>query len=973
MYMNNRKQISKSLKTLSILLAVLLCLAVSCGNTSSSSNNNAQTSTKSATSATVTAPLSIHRSVSISDTLSYAIDYEDGLITITFPKNLQIVDYFDAGFRLVQAKVPVLKSLVLESVSGNVAKLRCDKNLTEDKINSILDTLVSEMKAYLQTHASFSTIPLLKSEKNAAEAPSQKTEGSAAKGNTVEPKDTAATTVVAEEAKAQVEPVAVVKKMSLNNMGYDVYDDDVMALLEAYCNAKDFESFVSFFYMMDGDIPQEFMNAFAEYAEGIYDYALQTLCQREEYEKAIFVLKQIPTFRNSTIYIKALEGTLKKGDRGPAGGIIFYDKGFCSDGWRYLEGSGNKQSCVLGNTNDLYVNGTDIYRKGDCTRTEIGEGKRNTELLVKAIRDNANSDNTAPEEYAAQYCRNYVQNGYYDWYLPSCDELEALRESNCYPSLFKSGYDSVYEWSSSENYQDRSSFYYFTYDTKYYAGRGKANATPIRTVYLIDSPKFGRAAEALRKNNYAEAYEILTEFIQESSKEIIEYYHAEEARDYAKGMELFGSKKYSEALTYLERCPSYKNAASTIYICKNEPSYQAGKDYLEKGLHDEAAVCFANCLGYKDAKKLHEDYTKEKNEYKIGDKGPAGGVIVYDKGDYLDGWRYIEAAPQYLKYKYSDNDYIDSFQTYRGIGEGKFNTRSALNTKNRSYLAARACDDYSLNGYNDWFLPSLEEMKKVYSVMVRDLNQLPEGTYLTSTRYGENSKYVFYVNKYNYNSTYPDSEYVTSTYSVVPVRYVTKELQSNLTKAKAYLKAENYQGAKALLTGLEDKDKVLISPSEMDAVINYADLMTYVMKAKELLEEGNYSAAFKKLQELKTVNPRVATVTGANLLLDEYLKKVFSGITETMDKGMYAEAKEKLLSMKDLDNNLVGQYRIQDRIDYCDTQIYLMKAYDEMEGKNYSSAIALLQQLKETNSAVYDKYGCQTLLENCLIISSAKN
>jgi transcriptional regulator with XRE-family HTH domain len=31
--------------------------------------------------------------------------------------------------------------------------------------------------------------------------------------------------------------------------------------------------------------------------------------------------------------------------------------------------------------------------------------------------------------------------------------------------------------------------------------------------------------------------------------------------------------------------------------------------------------------------------------YKIGDTGPAGGLIFYDKGNNIGGWRYLEAAP----------------------------------------------------------------------------------------------------------------------------------------------------------------------------------------------------------------------------------------------------------------------------------------------------------------------------------------
>jgi TolB-like protein len=43
-----------------------------------------------------------------------------------------------------------------------------------------------------------------------------------------------------------------------------------------------------------------------------------------------------------------------------------------------------------------------------------------------------------------------------------------------------------------------------------------------------------------------------------------------------------------------------------------------------------------------------EPTTKSGANYKIGDWGPAGGIVFYDKGRISDGWRYLEAAPKEL-------------------------------------------------------------------------------------------------------------------------------------------------------------------------------------------------------------------------------------------------------------------------------------------------------------------------------------
>ena len=161
------------------------------------------------------------------------------------------------------------------------------------------------------------------------------------------------------------------------------------------------------------------------------------------------------------------------GDIGPAGGCVFYDKGEYSDGWRYLEVSPADLVLIAGapsvdysdpwydfgdttfvfgfyrkspNGDNLYVNDKTSYNENTCTGTEIGTGKKNTELLVNAMGNAAYSDNSGTEQtsaYAAKLCSDLVYNGYDDWFLPSIGELQVMFE-NLY------GFEYDYYWSSSE-------------------------------------------------------------------------------------------------------------------------------------------------------------------------------------------------------------------------------------------------------------------------------------------------------------------------------------------------------------------------------------------------------------------------------------------------------------------------------------------------------------------------------------------
>jgi hypothetical protein len=123
--------------------------------------------------------------------------------------------------------------------------------------------------------------------------------------------------------------------------------------------------------------------------------------------------------------------------------------------------------------------------------------------------------------------------------------------------------------------------------------------------------------------------------------------------------------------------------------------------------------------------------------YKIGDTGPGGGKIFYDKGNNSDGWRYLEAAPADVGGSPLSWDrgglgvYTDITGTGTAIGTGKANTALILQTL-ISAPAANACKTYSNNGKTDWFLPSRDELGKLCEQ--RDIVGISSNIYFSSSQ-----------------------------------------------------------------------------------------------------------------------------------------------------------------------------------------------------------------------------------------------
>ena len=102
--------------------------------------------------------------------------------------------------------------------------------------------------------------------------------------------------------------------------------------------------------------------------------------------------------------------------------------------------------------------------------------------------------------------------------------------------------------------------------------------------------------------------------------------------------------------------------------------------------------------------------------YKIGDIGPAGGFIFYDKGNKSSGWRYLEAAPAETEFKalFGSLGYIN---TGTELGSGRANTqliKVELERIGEITRAAHRCTQININSFNDWFLPSKSELAWMY-------------------------------------------------------------------------------------------------------------------------------------------------------------------------------------------------------------------------------------------------------------------
>jgi uncharacterized protein (TIGR02145 family) len=157
---------------------------------------------------------------------------------------------------------------------------------------------------------------------------------------------------------------------------------------------------------------------------------------------------------------------------------------------------------------------------------------------------------------------------------------------------------------------------------------------------------------------------------------------------------------WSRALSRQEVSNLYQDLNTPPDLCQD----------VSQIVQTDTSICLGNSITL--------DAVNQTGNFTIGSAGPAGGIIFYDQGSTLNGWRYLEAAPSDIQQSSWGCPDFSVSGTSIAIGAGLTNTMNIVNQCSQTNTAAYYCLNHSVNNFDDWFLPSQGEFALMYQNLV---------------------------------------------------------------------------------------------------------------------------------------------------------------------------------------------------------------------------------------------------------------
>jgi len=158
---------------------------------------------------------------------------------------------------------------------------------------------------------------------------------------------------------------------------------------------------------------------------------------------------------------------------------------------------------------------------------------------------------------------------------------------------------------------------------------------------------------------------------------------------------------------------------------------------------------FAFTLGALTKGQYRYEVTENPATYAVGDFVQGGLYTFTDSG-----YAYITAATdQSTSAPWGcQGTLISEGLTPEAIGQGVINTASIVATCATAGIAARLADQLVLNGFSDWFLPSLEELGMMWTELASDgLGGFVNQSYWSSTQASATQAFTIDMSNGNFN------------------------------------------------------------------------------------------------------------------------------------------------------------------------------------------------------------------------------